>query len=161
MNGYNANQNKARAWGGEFSLDWLPQSWWRLRAAYSHLRVKGERTNDTLGNTQVDYFENSAPRHQVLFNNNFSLAHDLNLDVRLRRNSSTAHYLINSRVLTAVPAYTGLDMRLGWQAQRHTEISVSGRNLLKSRHTEFINMMPSMAVYDVHRSLLIQAVMRY
>ena len=161
MSGYNANVGRANSWGGEFSLDWQPKPWWRLRAAYSYLRVKGEMTDDSLGNTQVEYFENSAPRYQVLFNNNFSLAHDLNLDVRLRRNSSTAHYLINDLRLTKVPAYTGLDMRLAWLTQRHLELSVMGRNLLKKRHVEFINIMPSMAVHEVHRSLLLQAVMRY
>ena len=37
----------------------------------------------------------------------------------------------------------------------------AGRNLLKDRHTEFINIFPVTRAYDVQRSALVQAVVRF
>ena len=161
LSGYNSNLDKARSWGGEFSVEWHPRAWWKVQAAYSHLRVKGQLTGDPLGDIQVRAFENSAPRHQVSLHNNFSLSHNLNLDVRMRYNSQTAHYTLNSLAMTPLAPYTGLDVRLAWQVNRNTELSVLGRNLLKDRHTEFINIFPVTRAYDVQRSALVQAVRRF
>ena len=161
LDAYNSNVDKARSFGGEVALEWHPRAWWKVQAHYSHLRVKATRTGDMLGDIQVNAYENSAPRHQFSLHNNFSLPRNLNLDVRLRYNSGTGHYTLNSQSLTQLPAYTGLDMRLAWKAGRHTELSVSGRNLLKDRHTEFINIFPMTRAYDVQRSVLVQAVTRF
>lgn len=161
MAGYNSNEDKARSWGGEFSMEWHPRAWWKVQASYSLLRVKGRLTGDPLGDVQVRAFENSAPRHQISLHNNFSLASDLNLDVRLRYNSQTAHYTLNSLSLTRLSPYTGLDMRLAWQVNRSIEVSLLGRNLLKDRHTEFINIFPVTRAYDAQRSALVQAVVRF
>jgi iron complex outermembrane receptor protein len=159
--GYNTNLETARSFGGEFLMEWHPRAWWKVQGSYSLLRVKGQLTGDALGDVQVRAFENSAPRHQVTLRNNFSLASDLNLDVRLRYNSATAHYTLNSQGPTPLEGYTGLDMRLAWQVNRSTELSVMGRNLLKNRHTEFINIFPVTRAYDVQRSALVQAVVRF
>jgi iron complex outermembrane receptor protein len=159
--GYNTNLDKARSWGGELSVEWHPRAWWKVQTAYSYLRVKGEHSGDLLGDFQIRAFENSAPRHQFSLQNNFSVAHNLNLDVRLRYNSETAHYLLNSQEMTRLAPYTGLDVRLAWQPMRNMELSVQGRNLLKARHTEFINIFPVTRAYDIQRSALVQAVVRF
>jgi hypothetical protein len=52
-------------------------------------------------------------------------------------------------------------MRLAWKLDRQTELSVQGRNLLQSRHSEFINTFPLTLAYDVQRSALVQAVVRF
>ena len=142
-------------------MEWHPRAWWKVQASYSLLRVKGLLSGDPLGDVQVRAFENSAPRHQISLHNNFSLASDLNLNVRLRYNSETAHYTLNSSELTRLAPYTGLDMRLAWKPQRNTELSLQGRNLMKDRHTEFINIFPVTRAYDVQRSVLVQAVVRF
>ena len=161
LDGYNSNVDKARSFGGEVAVEWHPRAWWKVQAHYSHLRVKVVRTGDILGDMNVSSLENSAPRHQFSLYNNFSLPYRLNLDVRLRYNSDTAYYTLNREQMTVLPAYTGLDMRLAWKASRHTELSVSGRNLLKDRHTEFINTFPMTRAFDVQRSVLVQAVTRF
>ena len=161
LDAHNANVEKARSYGGEVALEWHPQAWWKLQAAYSHLRVKGVLADDVLAQAQVKAFENSAPKHQISLNNNFSLPHQLNLDVRLRYNSETGHFTLNSSDLVRLPAYTGLDIRLAWKIHRHTELSVQGLNLLQHRHTEFINIFPVTRANDVQRSALVQAVTRF
>ncbi|MGV0961122.1 MAG: TonB-dependent receptor plug domain-containing protein [Limnohabitans sp.] len=161
LSGYNTNLDKARSWGGEVSLEWHPYSWWKMQAAYSHLRIKGAYTGDMLGDYQKTGQENGSPRHQISLNNNFTLAHGLNLDVRWRYQSQTAFFTVNASQPVRIAPYTGLDMRLAWQVHRHTELSILGRNLLKARHTEFMNTLPTMRAYDVQRSALVQAVVRF
>jgi iron complex outermembrane receptor protein len=161
LQGYNTNLDKARSWGGEVSLEWHPYSWWKLQSSYSHLRIKGAYTGDFLGDYQKTAHENGSPRHQIALNNNFSLAHDLNLDVRLRYQSETAFYTINTLQQTRIAPYTGLDVRLAWQVNRNTELSILGRNLLKARHTEFMSTLPTTRAYDIQRSAMVQAVVRF
>ena len=36
-----------------------------------------------------------------------------------------------------MPAYTALDLRLGWRPRKNVEVSVGGQNLLDRRHPEF------------------------
>lgn len=161
IDGRNANLEQARSWGGEVALEWHPKAWWKLQTAYSHLRVKGRRADDFLSTAQVDAYENSAPRHQLSLNNHFSLSRQVSLDVRLRYNSQTGHFTLNSPGMTYLPSYTGLDMRWAWKLDRNTEISVLGRNLLQARHSEFISIFPLTRAHDVQRSALVQAVVRF
>jgi hypothetical protein len=85
----------------------------------------------------------------------------MNLDVRLRYTSETSYYSANSDRPIRISPYTGLDLRLAWKLDRQTELSVQGRNLLQSRHSEFISTFPMTLAYDVQRSALVQAVVRY
>lgn len=161
IDAYNSNLDSARSWGGEWSLEWHPKPWWTVQTAYSHLRVKGARSGDILGDTLVKVFDNASPRHQFSLVNHFSLRSDLSLNVRLRHNSETSHLEEISDKMTRLPPYTGLDMRLAWKAGRQTELSLLGRNLLKDRHTEFISSFPVSRAYDVQRSLTLQLVTRF
>ncbi|WP_396434896.1 TonB-dependent receptor plug domain-containing protein [Limnohabitans sp.] len=161
INAYNSNQDTARSYGGEWSLEWHPKPWWTLQTSYSHLRVKGGRSGDILGDILVNVFDNASPRHQFSLVNHFSLRSDLNLNVRLRYNSETRHLEEISDKMTRLAPYTGLDMRLAWKAGRQTELSLLGRNLLKDRHTEFISSFPVSRAYDVQRSVTLQLVTRF
>lgn len=161
LSGYNSNVDKARSWGGELSLEWYPASWWKVQSSYSHLRIKGTHTGDLLGDIQVNANENGSPRHQVSLSNNFSLTQGVHLDVRLRYQSETSYFTLNTFELTKIAPYTALDMRLAWQVNRNTELSVLGRNLLKDRHTEFMNILPTTRAYDVQRSAMVQLVSRF
>lgn len=159
--GYNTNEDQARAWGGEISTEWHAKPWWRVQASYSHVRIKTKLTGDVIGDPHLIAMEKNTPRHQVMLSNNLRLATDWNLHVRARYNSATEFYPINQATATVIPAYTGLDIKLAWQYNRQTELSLLGRNLLKERHTEYISTKPYTLPYDVQRSLLMQAVVRY
>ena len=57
------------------------------------------------------------------------LAHGFQLDGALR--------YVARLPSPVVPAYTELDLRLGWQATDRLELSLVGQNLLHPRHPEF------------------------
>ena len=40
----------------------------------------------------------------------------------------------------AVPSYTALDLRLGWQLSSNVDLSIAGQNLLGSGHGEFTDV---------------------
>ena len=42
-------------------------------------------------------------------------------------------------------SYTRLDLRLGWQATEHLELSLVGQNLTDARHAEFENGLFSLS----------------
>ena len=44
---------------------------------------------------------------------------------------------VNKLTDPAVPAYTALDLRYGWQINRDIELSIVGKNLLDPKHAEF------------------------
>ena len=44
---------------------------------------------------------------------------------------------VGALALPAVPSYTALDLRLGWQLSSHVDLSIVGQNLLDSGHGEF------------------------
>lgn len=73
--------------------------------------------------------EGNDPSHQFLLRSSLDLAHNLEWDAMLRHISALPNPL--------VPAYTSLDMRLGWNLSKRWEIALVAQNLLDSQHPEF------------------------
>ena len=48
-----------------------------------------------------------------------------------------ALYYVDEVESQKLPQYTRLDLRLGWQASKNLRVSIGGRNLLDSQHSEF------------------------
>lgn len=69
------------------------------------------------------------PRRQVMLRSTATLPHGVELDVSVRR--------IGALPDPAVPAYTAVDLRLGWQATREWEISLTLGNAFDPGHAEF------------------------
>jgi iron complex outermembrane recepter protein len=161
VDGFNSNADTARSKGGELSLEWHPKPWWKLQTHYSYLDVKGQRSGDVLGDLLMSMIEQSSPKHQFFLSNNFALANDLNLNLRLRHHSETGHLTQISGSVTQLPPVTQADMRLSWKAGRQTEVSLLGRNLLKKDHTEFISSFPVSRAFNAQRSVMLQVVTRF
>jgi iron complex outermembrane receptor protein len=69
------------------------------------------------------------PSHQWMIRSTFDPAPRHELDVALRH--------VGALPNPPVPAYTAVDARWGWHAQRNLEISLTLNNLLDARHPEF------------------------
>ena len=50
-----------------------------------------------------------------------------------------------------VPAYTAVDVRLGWRPNDRLELSLSGQNVLDSGHFEFGNELTASAIERAFR----------
>ena len=103
---------------------------WRWSASHSWLRMQLNLypgSQDIFGKVA----EGKNPRHQFHARSYFDVSKSVELD--------TAVYYVSSLRGFGVPAYTRLDVRLGWRVKPSLELSAGGRNLLDPRHVEFVS----------------------
>lgn len=123
-----ANGLYGRTHGVEVSSVWQVNPTWRLSGSASILHMKltpypGGSGDSAYGST------GASPTTMVQLHSQHDLGHSLELDAHLYRNGRLEH--LN------VPAYTRLDLRLGWRVRPGLELSLTGRNLMQRSHREF------------------------
>lgn len=120
--------------GAELQVEWQPIDDWRLTGTYSYVDM--ELTPEGMDINRNERLEGSTPRHLAGLRSLLTLADRFELDAQLR---------YQSRILTTpltlaeegVPAYTELDLRVGWRASDEWMFSLMGQNLLHDEHPEF------------------------
>ena len=115
--------------GVELSATWQPLDAWRLRAAYTFLRMR-LRTQSELQSFTEDS-EGINPNQQVLFWS------DVDLGDRAEWGLGIRHIDGLPSLLQQIPGYTELETRLAWRPTRNCELAIIGRNLLHAHHPEF------------------------
>ena len=122
------NKAHGRVYGSEVALNWQAAEHWRLNGSFSLLRM--HMTTDTGGNdASVPLVAGSNPRQQWQLHSYLDLPRNLSLDA--------AVYYVSSLPSQAVPAYTRLDLRLGWKPLKDMELSLAAQNLTGNHHPEF------------------------
>jgi iron complex outermembrane receptor protein len=122
------NRLNADTWGAEVRASWQAAAWWRLHAGYAYfdknLSLDPASLDPTAGAS-----EGNDPRSRFTLRSQMDLPDGFELDGTLRH--------VARLPSPVVPAYTELDLRLGWQASDRLELSLIGQNLLHARHPEF------------------------
>ena len=122
-NGIEGHAYGVDAWGG-----YQAASWWRLSAGVSllrqHLKFKPGASAPFIGTAQAG----DDPEAQLVLRSFMNLGPRVTLDTDLRHVSALPD--------PHVPAYTEMDARLGWNVTRRLRLSLSGLNLIHSRHLE-------------------------
>lgn len=116
--------------GFELAPTWVVNSWWRLRPAYSLVKMQIHRSPGSTDPTSKSFLEGSSPQQQASLRSSMDLPCHLSLD-------STLRYVDRLPALQ-VSGYIALDLRVGWRPCEDFELAVVGQNLLQSHHTEFI-----------------------
>jgi iron complex outermembrane receptor protein len=111
------------AWG-----QWQPHPRARLGAGLTTLRKKLHFASGPEDPVSIPNLGND-PEYQWQLRAQFDLPYRTELDLHLRR--------VGALPAPAVPAYTSLDARIGWQVTSRVEVSLLGQNLLNDRHAEF------------------------
>ena len=106
---------------------------WRLNAGVSRMRQDLQLSPGSNDVTEVATTEGTNPPLWWILRSSFDLWHQTDLDLTLR------HVGALTDPAAAVPGYTTLDLRYGWQATPRLEVSLSGQNLLGGGHGEFTN----------------------
>ena len=139
---------KGDIYGVDAWAKWQARSWWRLEADLSalheNLRFRPGASKLT-GTTQAG---DDAPWRASL-KSSMNLGPNVTLDGWLR--------WVDTLPAPRVPAYTELNLRLGWTVNDHILIGLAGQNLLHSRHLEF----PSDQANAIPRSVMLQVRARY
>jgi len=105
-----------------------------LHASYDFLhedlRIKPGQTdiNNALNET-------ADPQQQFALRSSLDLTPAWEFDAALRWVDSLPTN--DNGVISTLPAYTELDLRLAWHPSAHLELSLVGQNLLHDRHAEY------------------------
>jgi iron complex outermembrane receptor protein len=141
--------------GVEIAVRWEPATSWRIDAAYTYLDMNLTLDAASISNPgQTAFHEGLVSKNQLSVRAAVDLPHDVTVD-------ATARYVDELEAL-AFPAYTQLDLSIGWAATEHFEISATGRNLLDSHQPEqdFAFSASGMPTEN-ERSLYARATWRY
>jgi iron complex outermembrane receptor protein len=132
-------------WGNYALTDW-----WRVSAGFNtlHKDLRLEPGSRDIFGVQ---FAGNDPAYQASLRSTMDLPHNVQFDAILRA--------IDDLPSPRVPGYVEADVRIGWRATEALELSVTGANLLHSRHTEFIN--PSVTAQEIPRSVTAGARWRF
>lgn len=142
------NELEAESYGVELAARWQVTQTWRLTTAYSWLKAN-VHDEPPLPDTRA--LQSNHPRQQLQIHSYLDLPHHLELDM--------AAYAVDSLPVLDIPAYTRLDLRLGWRPRPALELSLSFYNLLDDRHPEFDNL--DVVRSEIPRSLYGQIVWRF
>lgn len=144
------NLMNARTWGTEISGTVLIVPRWRAHAGYTYLHEAftfDPGSNDPTKGAN----EFNDPVHTFKLRSSADLPGDMELDGFLRYVGLLPH--------PAVPAYTELDMRVGWHPSAAWELSLIGQNLLHPHHPEFQLASPTREEFQ--RGAYVRLVWRY
>ncbi|MFT3847137.1 MAG: TonB-dependent receptor [Propionivibrio sp.] len=123
---YINTDTSTRTHGLELVADWRPLDWMRLEGSYTYLHVNAPPDDGV--NTDI---AGSSPNHQ------YSLRWLLDLNARTQLDFWMRHVGRLRAEAQQIPAYTELDIRLGYAASKNLDLSLVGQNLLDARHAEF------------------------
>jgi iron complex outermembrane receptor protein len=136
--------------GVEVAATVQPIDRWRVHGSYSYLYEDfsvDEGSTDRFNGM----FEANDPAHMFALRSYLDLPAGFVFDGVFRS--------IASRPNPHVPAYSELDLRIGWMLRPGWELSLGGRNLLHDRHTEFSS--PGAPQYDFERGVYLRSIWRY
>ncbi|MES2354313.1 MAG: TonB-dependent receptor [Pseudomonadota bacterium] len=139
------NGEKGDTYGAEMWADFYLTASWRLKAGYAYLEEDLRVDPGSIMTNETD-----DAKHRFLFRSSMDLTPNIELDGTLTH--------VSAIPAIAVPAYTGMDIRLGWRANKTLEISLTGRNLLDQQHSEFGTTAERR---EIQRSALLKAVWKF
>jgi iron complex outermembrane receptor protein len=145
-----ANRLSADTWGAELRVSAQAAPWWRLHAGYAYfaksLSLDAQSFDPTGGKNEGD-----DPRSRFILRSLMDLPGRFELDGTVRH--------VARLPSPVVPAYTELDLRLGWSATDALELSLTGQNLLHASHPEF--GPPSPLRQEIQRSVFGKVTWRF
>jgi len=144
-----SNQASGSNRGIELWGNWHAMPAWRLSAGLVVQDVRTELAPGSRDASGTTGLTPADPSHHWMLRSSYDIAQGQELDLTIRRSAALDR--------PAVPAYTAVDLRYGWQVQRNLELSVVGQNLLDHAHTEF-GAGPGVSVLD--RSLFVKLLWR-
>ncbi len=123
---------------------------WRLSAGYTVLREKLRLKPGSIDTADSPKNAGRDPAHTWSLRSSWQISPRAEFDASVRRVAALAD--------PRVPAYTAVDMRLGWQLRPGLELAVSGQNLIGPGHAEFYH-----AAYrsEFERTVLVRLTSRF
>lgn len=125
---YYDNLLSGETYGVEIATHVQPTEAWTLSTGYSFARIQLHCDSES-GDTSSEQMEGNSPHNQVFVQSRHNLSNRLQCDALV--------FYVDNLPLMNIPAYTRLDLRLGYQVSDQLELSFIGQNLLDPKHLEF------------------------
>jgi iron complex outermembrane recepter protein len=122
------NKMEGKTFGIELTTTWHPFPFWKLTAGYTWMQMLLDTDADSL-DSGAEQGAGYSPVNQVQLRSSLDLAHGWSFDTEL--------YYVDELEQMDIPAYTRLDLHLGWQPDDRWEFSLNAENLLDDQHEEF------------------------
>lgn len=139
-------------YGLELNWVWQARQNWRIKAGgswlYSDMRLLAESQDAE----RIARIEGDSPEWQFKLQSYWEPNNRLAVDV--------FYYYSASLPLYGLPAYSRLDIRLGWQADNGLEFNLSAYNLLNDRHVEYESLDASIPT-EVSRGVYGELIWRF
>jgi iron complex outermembrane recepter protein len=142
------NSGGAETCGVELAANLKALDWWRLRGAYTYLRILA---TETAPGGILSNIKNESPHHQVSLRSSLDLASNVGLDLWLRYVSGLEFQGTTAAI--PIDSYLTLDARLAWKPWKKLELSLAGQNLLQREHREFQPQQITTQATQVGRSV--------
>ena len=122
-----ANKLEATSYGAELALAWAPLDWLSVRPFYGYLELDLDPSNST-DTTTAPNLEGAIPQHSAGLHLGLTPTANVGVDGFLRH--------VDRLPRQQVPAYTELNLRIGWKPLPSLELALVGADLLDSSHPE-------------------------
>jgi iron complex outermembrane receptor protein len=119
--------------GVEIFSQWRAVPGWTLAAGYAYIIMDITARAPVSGSDNwtmnAKFLEGNTPQSQFQLRSSHNLPYRLEFDAAL--------YYVGELKSLDIPAYTRLDLRLGWKPVNGLDLSIVGQNLLEDQHKEF------------------------
>lgn len=129
-----SNPLTADTYGAELASTYQVRKDWQITGSYSLLYLD-------IHAAPGDTIQGSSPNNQLYVRSSWDLGQDWELDLMGR--------YVDSLPVLGVSSYLTMDVRLAWQPNKNFEWAVVGRNLLDSRHAEFVDRLSGIVGTEV------------
>ena len=121
------NKLEADSYGGELAVAWAPLDWLRLRPFYGLLFIDAERADSSDAYTSEN-LEEGSPEQSAGLHFGIGPWSNVTMDGLLRH--------VDRLERQQVPAYTELNLRVGWRPLPSLELALVGTDLFDEAHPE-------------------------
>jgi iron complex outermembrane receptor protein len=140
--------------GGEFAIRWEATSTLKLEGSVSAVRTNIRQYVPSIPDDPSRMaIEGGTPHQEYKLRALWDFQPNWSFDVGLRH--------VDRLPGPALPAYTGLDARLGWRPNPGWEIDVVGRDLLDRSHGEFSKHFIGAEVRETARSIFLRVTFQH
>lgn len=137
------NRASGQGEGSEVLAKYKVVSRWELSGSWSWLTL-AQQPNAPPAEAVVKFDPHTNPRHQFQAHSYLSLPHHIQFDI--------SAYFVSHLSFPPVPAYTRLDVHLGWSPVSSLQLSAGLQNLLQPHHAEFVETVLDAVPEEVPRS---------
>jgi iron complex outermembrane receptor protein len=121
------NEAAGDGYGLEWSCQWQVSNRWKLQAYYALLELQ---IHSPPGTTLMTTDEaGTSPQNQIFLMSSWDLGSNVEFDMMAR--------YVDALVVSQVPEYIDMDLRLAWRPRQHLELEVVGQNLLSNHVLQF------------------------